>query len=186
MGPLHPGQGKGSHYQESHSLRSGWLVLLQQAVPALQGRCAILIFLADLLPSACGVLPNQWPCWSCYTHSCHRDGRSACSVRVGSQSAAFGHDEEGWVDKEYTKENTAKIAMNALYLEGVPMNIRAIPDAIPFGNDSHAEPQFPTSTKLPCIRSGRRVGESLLSKRAHWSSSTACGRAQPSEVKAEK
>lgn len=41
------------------------------------------------------------------------------------------------------------MAMNALYREGVPMDIGAFPDARPAGADSHAEPQVPNKRKAP-------------------------------------
>ncbi|KAF7504005.1 hypothetical protein GJ744_002933 [Endocarpon pusillum] len=84
-----------------------------------------------------------------YTYRRHPDGTFGCSVRVGNQSAVFGDNAEGWTHRKHAKEDTAKMAMNALYHEGVPMDLGAIPDARPAGADPHAEPQVPNKRKAP-------------------------------------
>ncbi|ERF70832.1 hypothetical protein EPUS_02354 [Endocarpon pusillum Z07020] len=104
----------------------------KQAVPALQTFCRTNGLAAPV-----------------YTHNRHPDGTFGCSVRVGGQFAVFGDDAEGWTHKEHAKEDTAKMAINALYREGVPMDIGAIPDARPAGADPHAEPQVPNKRKAP-------------------------------------
>lgn len=100
-----------------------------------------------------------------YTHTRHPDGTFACSVRVGSESNVFVDNEEGWDDREDAREDTAKMAMNALYREGVPMDIEATTDAISVRTksrrtESRSEPQRSKKRKAPMAslwEDGRRT-----------------------------
>lgn len=84
-----------------------------------------------------------------YSPGPNPDGTFGCSVRVGQVANTFVDNEECWENVVDAIEDVAKLAMNALYREGVSMEIERIPNAIPVATQPHNESKESNKRKAP-------------------------------------
>jgi hypothetical protein len=88
---------------------------------------------------------------------------------VGNDNNIFVDDEACWDDMVDAREDTAKMAMNALCREGVPMDVEDIPDAIPVATKPINKPQ--KAINKPQRSNKRKASMGLLQEKGQQISS---------------